>query len=763
MLRTSLTLLLTSTILACAPLQFDTQLNNENIDVVVAELSIAEKVNLVLGTGMDTGPESNGPAVGIVLDNRVPGAAGTTFPVPQHEIPSMVLADGPAGVRISPIRKGVDDQTFYGTAFPIASLLASSWDTELIEQVGIAIGKEAREYGVDIILGPALNIHRHALGGRNFEYFSEDPLVSGKMAAAIVNGIQAQGVGTSLKHYVANNHEWNRNTMDVQLSERALREIYLKGFEIAVKESQPWTIMSSYNKVNGEYASESRLLLTDVLRTEWGFDGLVMTDWFGGSDVVKQMNAGNDLLMPGAGYQKAALLAALEAGELDEDILDINVTNILNVVSRSQVFANYKYSGKPDLASNAEVARRAAAESMVLLKNNVQALPLKPGAKLAVFGNFSYDMVTGGTGSGDVNEAYVVSLQFGLTDAGFMVSDLLHEQYQIHIAEEKAKIPASDFPLAEYMPKDLLPELELTDEQIQQLVESTDIGLLTIGRNSGEFVDRKTQYFYLNDREKALIEQVSSAYREAGKPVVAIMNVGGVIETANWHNKFDAILLAYQPGQEAGHAISDVLAGAVNPSGKLIDTFPFDMTDYPSHAGFPGRITDEDYVPNDPMRSMPSEVIYEEGIYNGYRFFNSEKKKVVYPFGYGLSYTQFEYGDVKLSGNIADGEITASVTITNTGDVAGKEVVQLYLSAPDVILDKPSEELRAFDKTQLLAPGQSETIHFRLTARDLTSFDETHRNWLAEAGTYQVKIGASSRDFKTKASFELDTEIRVQR
>nr|WP_306290975.1 glycoside hydrolase family 3 protein [Pseudoalteromonas sp. H100] len=412
------------------------KLGVDPLDDVIKALTVEEKVKLVRGTGMDTGQGS--PTVGQTKD-KVAGAAGNTFSIPRLGIPSITLADGPAGLRIDPKRDTVKSNTFYATAFPIANLIASSWNLKLAQEVGEAIGNESKEYGVDVLLAPALNIHRFALGGRNFEYYSEDPLLSGKIAAAVVNGVQSQGVGTSLKHFVANNHEWNRNTIDVQLSERALREIYLRGFEIAVKESNPWTIMSSYNKVNGVYTSQSRYLLTDVLRKQWGFDGIVMTDWFGGTDPVAQMQAGNDLLMPGMDYQEQAILGAISAKKLDKKLLDQNVKNILTLVQKSLVYKQYKYSDQPDLKAHAKLSQVAAEEGMVLLKNNADTLPLKEAQSVALFGIHSFDIIIGGTGSGDVNEAYVTSLEQGLKNVGAEIEVGLADAYKAHIKKNKLK------------------------------------------------------------------------------------------------------------------------------------------------------------------------------------------------------------------------------------------------------------------------------------------------------------------------------------
>jgi len=736
------------------------QLGLAPLDKVIDALTLEEKIQLIRGTGMDTPSDSDGPAVGATKD-RVPGAAGSTSAVPRLGIPSIVLADGPAGVRISPTRDETPEQSFYATAFPIASQLASSWDVELVEQVGRAIGHEAKEYGVDVLLAPALNIHRYPLGGRNFEYYSEDPLLSGKIAAAMVNGVQSQGVGTSLKHFVANNHEWNRNTIDVVVDERAYREVYLRGFEIAVRESAPWTIMSSYNKVNGEYTSESDALLTTILREQWGFDGLVMTDWFGGEDPIKQMHAGNDLLMPGADHQNRILMNAVKNGELPEDVLDRNVANILNVVSRSSTFKNYEYSDRPDLEANAAIARSVAEEGMVLLKNKQSVLPLVGGAKIALFGNFSYDMAIGGTGSGDVNEAYIISLERGLANAGFDIDAELATQYRTYISEEKAKRPVSDHWLAEYMPKKPFDELVFATKKLNTLAQGHDYALVTIGRSSGEFVDREEQDFYLTDAEKEMLASVSASFRAEGKPVIVILNIGGVIEMANWVNTADAILLAYQPGQEAGNAVADILAGKVNPSGKLVDTLPIALQDYPAAKGFPGRATDPNAKPEGMMQTVPAEVVYDDSIWVGYRHFNTRNQPVVYPFGFGLSYTDFSYDNMQVSEAVFTSELEISLSVKNTGAVAGKEVTQLYVSAPNGKLEKPTEELRAFAKTALLQAGESEQLTFRLAARDLASYDSDRGAWVVAPGEYMAKAGASSRDFRKQISFRVENEIVI--
>ena len=739
------------------------QLGQASIEEVIAALTLEEKVRLLRGKGMNFpggSDEEGGPSVGVVMGERVPGASGSTHAVPRFGISSLVVADGPAGVRISPTRADTQER-FHATAFPIATLLATSWDIELVERVGHAMGHEVKEYGVDVLLAPAMNLHRFPLGGRNFEYYSEDPLVSGKVAAAMVRGIQSQGVGTSIKHFVANNHEWNRFTLDVKVDERSLRELYLRGFEIAVKEGRPWTLMSSYNKVNGEYTSESPRLLTQILRDEWGYQGLVMTDWFGGQDPAGQMRAGNDLLMPGADRQEQAILKAVEDGVLDEAFLDRNLEKLLRLILKTPTFSAYSYSDRPNLAENAAIARRAAAQGMVLLKNQSDVLPLVPTGQVALIGTHAYDLLIGGTGSGDVNEAYSVSLQAGLENQGVVLDAELSADYLAHIEAEKSKRPILEG-IAAFMPVPPIPELALEADLMEHIATRNSAALVVIGRSSGEFTDREAEGdFYLTQVEQDLLEKVSRAFRGRQKPVIAILNIGGVIETASWRDKVDAILLAWQPGQEGGNAIADILLGQANPSGKLADTFPLRLEDFPQAKNFPGRVTGETTSLLGFIPTTPAEIEYEDGIWVGYRHFNSLDKEVAYCFGHGLSYTQFSYGEAVLSDETFDGELTASIRITNVGERAGKEAVQVYLAAPEGGMQKPSEELRAFAKTGLLAPGESQTLTFRLHERDLSSFDAARGVWVAAAGEYRLKIGASSRDIRAVASFHKASESLV--
>ncbi len=731
---------------------------------ILQKMSLEDKVNLVVGMGMSLpgADMANGPVVGQTMD-KVPGAAGTTCAYPAWAIPNTVLADGPAGLRILPTRT-TDKRTYYATAFPVGTLLASTWDTKLVESVGKAMGNEVKEYGVDVLLAPALNIHRNPLGGRNFEYYSEDPVVAGNIAAAMVNGIESNGVGTSIKHFAANNQETNRNLVNTIASERTLREIYLRPFEITVKKSQPWTVMSSYNKINGVYTSESKDLLTTILRKEWGFKGLVMTDWFGGKDAVAQMKAGNDLLMPGTPAQTKALLEAVKTGALDMKVLDENATRILNYILGSPAYQKYAFSNKPDLAAHAKVARMAATEGMVLLKNESTTLPFSKDVKnIAAFGNTSYDFISGGTGSGDVNEAYTISLVEGLSNAGYKIDDALKAAYETHIEKEKSNQPPKKF-FFELPPP--IAELQLDANLLEQKAATADVAIFTVGRNAGEFQDRKVENdYYLSDMEKKQINDIAQAFHAKGKKLIVILNVGGVMDVSAWRMDADAILLAWQPGQEAGNAVADILSGKANPSGKLATTFPMAYTDVPSAKSFPGR-----NLSTEPVKGIggltlgfDSEVSYDEGIYTGYRYYNSFHVKPAYEFGYGLSYTKFTYGKISLSSAKFNKQLTVSLTVTNTGKTAGKEIVQLYLTAPAASYDKPAEELKGFAKTGLLKPGESQKIVFTLDPKDLASYDNGSSAWVADAGNYIVKVGASSEDSRQTASFSLQQKMVVEK
>ena len=758
------TILISAAALALAGCQSgDPQLGKASVDKVLKAMTLEEKVHFVIGMGM-AGSDGNSAVVGATED-IVPGAAGTTYPIPRLGIPSIVLADGPAGLRINPTREN-DPNTYYCTHFPIGTLLASTWNQELVETVGQAMGEEVHEYGVDVYLAPALNIHRNPLNGRNFEYYSEDPVVAGKTAAAYVRGVQKNDVGTSIKHFAYNNQETNRTGNNAIISPRAQREIYLKGFEIAVKEAQPWTVMSSYNKINGTYTSQSKDLLTTVLRDEWGFKGLVMTDWFGGDNAAEQIAAGNDMLQPGTAAQYQQIMDALKDSTLTEAQLDVCVKRCLELVKRSPKVKGYAYSNKPDLKAHAAVTRQSALEGMVLLKND-GVLPLKDVKNVAVFGCTSFDFIAGGTGSGNVNRAYTVSLLDGLKNAGFNVDESKKEDYLKHIAKEAEAFKASlgNDQLAAFFPVPRPTELVPDKKELAASVENNDIAIITIGRNSGEFFDRTSADFVLSASERKLMESVTLAFHKAHKKVVVVLNVGGVIETTSWKWMPDAILLAWQAGQEGGNSVTDILTGVESPSGKLPMTFPVNLTDAASSSNFPIDATQDVYFMNrreDVGEKDVDQTDYAEGIYVGYRWFDKYSISVSYPFGYGLSYTTFEYSEPTVKN---DGKnITATVRVKNVGDVAGKEAVQLYVSAPESRLDKPAKELKAFAKTGKLAPGESQVLTFTFPTSDLASFDEHASAWKVDAGTYTFQFGASSRDIRCTAAAEAEaSEIPVNR
>lgn len=736
--------------------------NTINQEETMAKMSLEDKAHFVIGTGM-AGVSGDDAVIGATR-KLVPGAAGTTFPLDSLGIPAIVLADGPAGLRIDATREG-DSATYYCTHFPIGTLLASTWNTQLIEQVGQAIGEEVKEYGADVLLAPALNIMRNPLCGRNFEYYSEDPVVAGKTAAAYITGVQKNDVGTSIKHFAANNQETNRMKNDARMSQRALREIYLKGFEIAIKESKPWTVMTSYNFINGVYTSESKDLVQTILRDEWGYEGTVMTDWFGGKDGAVQMWAGNDMLQPGKAEQFDSIVAGVKSGKLAEADLNRSVQRILNLVEKTPRYQGYQYSNyqnsnKADLMAHASVTRQSAVEGMVLMKNS-EALPFAETVKnVALYGNTSYEFIAGGTGSGNVNHAYVVSLLDGLKNGGYTVSDELKKAYETFWRDyrnareaEIAKIEKTDPQRAgmmRFMPAGLPPEKAFTAAELTAQAAQADIAVITLGRISGEFLDRQSSDFNLNASERLLLTQVCDVYHQAGKKVVVLLNIGGVIETASWKDLPDAILCAWQAGQEGGNSVVDVLSGKQSPSGKFTMTWPIQFTDAYSSRNFPvDQNVRVDFM-NTGERGNVKNVDftdYEEDIYVGYRYFDSFDVPVSYPFGFGLSYTTFEYSDanVKQKNDIYD----VTVTVKNTGKYEGKEVVELYISAPDnKAANKPVKELKAFAKTKLLKPGESQTLTLSITAPELASFDEAASAWVVAEGEYQFLIGASAQDIK---------------
>lgn len=751
--------ILVSAILAChvtsALADKAPQLREDNIAEVVAAMTPEEKCTLIIG-----GRAASFNGIGFT-NTGVPGAAGVINGIPRLGIPTVVLADGPAGLRISPTREG-DTRTFYCTGYPIATMLSSTWNLELVEEVGRNMGNEVLEYGVDILLAPGANIHRNPLCGRNFEYYSEDPLLSGKMAAAMINGIEENGVGTSLKHFAVNNQELNRLSNNAIVSERALREIYLKNFEIAVRESQPWTIMTSYNFINGEHAAESKRLLTDILRDEWGFEGAVMTDWNGGYDDAAIVRAGNEMIQPGRDERYVNLLNAIHDGSLSMDDVDRAVTRILELVVRTPKFKGYKPSESPDLKAHAKVCKKVADEGVVLLKNNSAALPMSKDNEIALFGVTSYDFIAGGTGSGNVNRPYVVDLMSGLTNVGFRLDPELDAFYKDYMKAEAVRCGRINGDNKWFIDRERAIEV-IPDDLIVKAAANADDAVITIGRVFGEGKDRDYYHSYLlSDREKELISKVSESFHKAGKKVTVILNVGGLVEMTSWQDKVDAIVLCWQPGQEGGNTVASVLSGEVNPSGHLPATISTEYALEPTAKNFPQVYADKpfnySYYRQLLDRKLPLHTVrnidyteYEEGIYVGYRYFNTfAPKAVAYPFGFGLSYTTFDFNDMKVESAVDGWDVT--VTVTNTGKVSGKDVVQLYVRAPKGKLDKPARELKGFAKTPEIAPGESCEVKIHVPAGSLASYDEQTGSWVIEPGKYVFMASKDASDCSLKKS-----------
>ena len=735
------------------------QLNANNVDEVIKAMTLEEKAQLLVGGGND-GFVGSGAMLGH-QKKFVPGAAGTTVAIPRLGIPTTVQCDGPAGVHIDAHRDG-DSRNYYATGFPIGTCLASTWNTELVRKVGEAIGNETLEYGCDVVLGPGMNLHRNPLCGRNFEYYSEDPIVTGLIGTAFVLGVQSQGVGVSAKHYAVNSQESDRTRVDERLSQRALRELYLKGFEMMVRKSNPWTIMSAYNKVNGVYAQGNKDLLTDILRNDWGFKGIVETDWIGIREdlpVEQEVAAGNDLLMPGYPAQVKAIVDAVKAGKLDIKDVDRNVRRMLEYIVKTPRFKGYKYSSEPDLKAHAAITRQSSTEGMVLLKND-GALPVRNLKTVALFGVNSYDFMSGGLGSGAVNVSYSVDMVTGLKNIGVATTPQLTEIYQNYVKYAKAKLKADKNPMMWFLdqgqPK--LDEIEITERCVAGEEPKADAAIITIGRQAGEGMDRQIDgEFNLSKIEQDMIFRVSDAFHAKGKKVIVIINSGSVMETASWRDRVDAILVAWQPGIEGGNSVADILTGKVNPSGKLTMTWPIAATDHPSTANFAKEYDMYTYKNMEGWGkgNIPGVDFsnHEEDIYVGYRYFDTFKKNVAYPFGFGMSYTTFEMGkpSVKAKGN----NIEVSVTIKNTGKVAGKQVAQVYVTAPKGAYEKPLKELKTFGKTRELKPGESQTLKMTLEKRDLASFDEANSQWKVDAGNYLFQVGTDVESIKGTATLKV--------
>ena len=740
------------------------QSEGDKINEIISEMTTEEKIGMIVGDGrflIDAQTEK-------VSENYIANR-NSKMVIPRLNIKTTALTDGPSGINKNAAPEGATDYT-YTTSFPTSTCLAATWNRELVENVGKTLGSELLEYDYDLILMPALNLHRNPKCGRNFEYYSEDPLLSGKLAASMVDGIQSTGVGSTLKHFVANNQESSRRKYNAVVSQRALREIYLRGFEIAVRESQPKAIMTAYNKLNGYYTAEIPEMLQDIVRDEWGFDGVFMTDFdMNYGDAVAQVRAGNNMIMSGSERELKEITEAVNNKVLDENTLDKNLYYNIKFKLGSPSMNGYKPSMKPDLEAHAKVAREAVGEGIVMLKNENNTLPLKEEKTVAAFGKIAYHSIITGTGSGSVrSNKYAITVSEGLKSAGLNILADLEKNYTDYIEKIKRenlvppyfnnpKMRADNGITGNQAPahfKERLvsfsKEQAMSKSKIKKYESKSDIAVITLGRSGGE--NYENGYIPITDTELNLVKDICDVFHAADKKVVVVLNVGGVWETASWRDYPDAILMAWQPGQEGGHAVADILTGAVNPSGKLPDSFPLKYEDVPSADVFPGEPADE-----------PVNSYYTDGIYVGYRYYNSFNVPTAYEFGFGLSYTKFEYTDIQLSSPTFSSKMNVTMKVKNTGDLAGKDIVQLYLATPTNKIEKPSEELKGFAKTKLLEPGEEQMLSFELDERSLASFHSGISAWLADQGDYEVQIGASSTDIRLKASFNLTDDILVEK
>jgi len=746
-------------------------LSNNNLEEkardIISKMTLNEKIGMIVGDGrfLNVGnPNAIENGKGIIINDQ-----RSKLVIPRLGVRTTAMADGPAGLNREPNKEGQANFQFT-TAFPTETCLSSTWNTSLVKEIGKAFGEEILEYDFDLILAPGVNIHRNPKDGRGFEYYSEDPFLTGKMAASMVQGVQSNGVGTTLKHFAAHNQQANRHYFNAVISQRALREIYLRGFEIAVREGKPKAIMPSYNKINGFYTSQNPQLLKTIARKEWGFNGLYVTDFDGKGSAAAKVRAGSDILMSGNMQEYNELQKAIRDKTLDESTLDANLLDILKFKLNSPRANGYIPSAKPDLSAHAKIARTAAGEGMILLKNKNNALPLhlKKEKKVALFGKISYFLIAFGTGSGSVRSyKHRVSVNEGLQKAGFKIPKNMETYYLDYIDQIKRENLVPPYFDNPKMRKDngikgnqapphfknrlvaFSKEKVVSREEIKKYESKTDVAIITLGRSAGE--NYENGYLPITKIEMDLLRNVSEIFHAAGKKVVVVLNIGGVWETISWREYADAILLAWLPGQEGGHAVADILSGKVNPSGKLPDSFPLKYEDVPSADSFHGE-----------PKENPVNSFYKEGIYVGYRYYDSFGVPTAYEFGFGLSYTTFSYSDLKLSSTNFNSKLKVTVTVKNTGKVAGKEVVQLYLSAPVTEIEKPVQELKGFAKTRLLKPGESQELSFVLDEHSLASFWSGMSAWVADKGNYEVRIGASSTDIKLKTSFRLDKDIIVE-
>lgn len=722
--------------------------NEADIDRTIRALSLEQKARLLVGTaGSEQAPS-----------HITPGAAGHTYAIPEMGIPSLNLADGPVGPRVNPMpwvattvvyddnglphdvvapsENSADASPLWCTAFPSTTALAATFDREAARLQGEIMGDECAAYGVDVLLSPGVNIMRNPLCGRNFEYYSEDPLLTGVLASQLVQGVQSRGVGTSLKHFVANNQQTGKKYNDAVMTQRALREIYLPAFERVVREAKPWTVMGSYNKIAGEYTQTNKELTKKLLRDEWGYRGLMLTDWTVRRPTADLLNARMALMMPGEEDIVNEIIACVKEGSVSEAALDTCVADVLRLAAKSLSAKGWQ-PAVPALEAHAAVSRRLGAEAMVLLKNNNATLPLKQGCRVALFGTSAYMSLAGGTGSSNVNKQYIIDIDKGLADAGYQIDAPMARIYREYnalravLTDNHPDCPSWQ-KISYHRP--VIDEMSLggASTLLSERAAANDVAVVVLGRKSGETSDRRVaDDFNLTAVEKSMLNEVCGAFHAKGKPVVVVLNVCGTVETASWRDLPDAIVVAWFPGQECGNAVADVLSGKVNPSGRLPMTWPVNYYDMPSASNYP-------YVGQTEGRNFDY-TFYEEDIWVGYRYFDTTGRRRAYPFGYGLSYTDFEYSKPSLSRRA--GKTTVEVVVTNTGSHAGREVVQLYVSAPEGGLRKPKAELRGFAKTPELAPGQSCKVAITVSDAELASFNDALSQWETAAGEYHALIG----------------------
>ena len=643
-------------------------------------------------------------------------SAWTTTPIERLGVPEMIVSDGPHGVRRVPDIHAMANESLPSTCFPTASCTASTWDVDLIRKMGEAIAEECIALNVDVVLGPGANMKRSPLGGRNFEYFSEDPYLAGEMAASFINGVQSKGVGTSLKHFAANNQEFQRFSISAEIDERVLREIYLPAFEKAVKQAKPWAVMCCYNKVNGVYGSENHHLLTTILKMEWGFKGLIVSDWGAVHDRVAALKGGLDWEMPGPQERRVkAVVEAARSGELDEALLDESVRRILRIVFKAKETPK---GDNFDVDAHHELAHQIAAEGMVLLKNN-GLLPLKGQGHIAVIGRSAENAHFQGGGSSHINPTKVA----------------------VPFKEFGAQAGNAELTYAEGYPADNSFCQDLIDQAVI-LAQSADVAILYIALptfKESEGYDRTD--LDLTDQQIALIKAVAKVQPNS----VVVLNNGAPVAMSAWIDDVAAVLEGWMMGQAGGVAIADVLFGKVNPSGKLAETFPLKLVDTPAYLNWPGGA---------------GEVRYGEGLFIGYRYYDAKQMPVLFPFGYGLSYTTFAYSNARVSSKTfkdVDG-VTVTVDVTNAGDLAGKEILQVYVHDQKSGLVRPEKELKGFVKVEL-QPGETKSVSIQLDFRAFAYYHPEYRQWVTEDGEFDLLIAASATDIRQTLTVTLESTL----